>query len=204
MPGIETAFDQVFDSQKTFRTLLDAFSRPGELQSLQKIDYRSLPKGMEGYVFTIFETLLDSTVGFSISSGIHNNTVWSEYIRVNTGGANTAFENSHFALFNGISFSEEFNKLSRGSLEFPEQGATAIITVESLTAESSTNGKSALILSGPGIKSKNSLYITSFDFAYIDAFRHHTQNYPMGIELLFVDKTGAVAAIPRTIEVKVA
>ncbi|MCQ7009817.1 phosphonate C-P lyase system protein PhnH [Clostridioides difficile] len=55
-----------------------------------------------------------------------------------------------------------------------------------------------LDLSGPGIKSKNSIYINGIREEFIERLSTINKDYPIGIDLILVDKKGEIAFIPRS------
>jgi alpha-D-ribose 1-methylphosphonate 5-triphosphate synthase subunit PhnH len=201
MTSIETGFDLVFDSQKVFRRLLDAFSRPGEISELPNIPCNGLPEGSNPFVFAVLKTLLDTSVTFAVSGDEEDGL--SEYIRINTGAAASDISDAGFAVFGGNRCPEDFSKLSPGTLEFPETGATAIISVGSISLRRQSEADIHLTFAGPGVKATNHLFVAVFDPAYVEQAAVLNSNYPTGIDMILVDATGIVIGIPRTTIVEV-
>lgn len=53
----EASFDEVFDSQRCFKILMDAMSRPGQVFRLQEHHFSKSPEGFNSNILTILKTL---------------------------------------------------------------------------------------------------------------------------------------------------
>lgn len=84
-----------------------------------------------------------------------------------------------------------------GSFEYPDESATIVHQVNDLSTYSQTK-YIKLDLSGPGIKSKNSIYINGIREEFIERLSTINKDYPIGIDLILVDKKGEIAFIPRS------
>ena len=206
----EGGFDDVFDSQAAFRALLDALSRPGKVRRLPACSYTGAPEGFCPPSLTIMKTLCDHRVSFSL---VPRETALERYLEVNLAAPYEGVENADYVIFSGSSFDEGFMRLKRGSPEFPESSATALLCVGSLaegaldtapgTTPDAAGPSCRLALSGPGVQDKAFLTVTGFDPRYGEA-RARTNNVsPMGIDLFLVDTGGRVAGIPRTSVVEI-
>ncbi len=127
----ETAFDEVFDSQATFRALLESLSRPGQIQRLPERDYPGAPRGFCPPVLSVLKTLCDHRVSFSLGSGIRA-ADWVRYLEVNLATPHEGVERADYVLFSGAAYDPDFSLLDRGLPEFPESSATALLSVERL------------------------------------------------------------------------
>lgn len=200
----ETAFEDVFDSQRTIRTLLDVLSRPGTVGSLPHAPYQFCPPGFCPPVLSIMKTLCDHRVSFSVGSA-ENRQQWVRYLEVNLATPFKAVAEAEYAVFDGTVFDADFSLLSRGTLEFPETSTTALISVGGLAggAEKSADAATTLRLSGPGVRSFAFLGVTGLDARYLEERTRANRSYPLGIDLFLVDTSGLVAGIPRTSTVEV-
>jgi alpha-D-ribose 1-methylphosphonate 5-triphosphate synthase subunit PhnH len=198
----ETGFDDVFDSQAAFRALLDVLSRPGKVRRLPACTYGGAPGGFCASSLTIMKTLCDHRVSFSL---VPREAVWARYLEVNLATPFEVVERADYVIFNGTAFDEGFMRLKRGSAEFPEGSATAVLCVGSLAegALDTAVPSCRLALSGPGVLDRAFLTVTGLDPRYGEA-RIRTNNVsPMGIDLFLVDAGGMVAGIPRTTTVEI-
>lgn len=195
----EVGFDDVFDSQATFRALLEALSRPGKICLLPDRVYRSPPRGFCPPALSILKTLCDHRVSFSLVSG-NRTAELSRYLEVNLATPLGDVEKADYVIFDGVTFDEDFMRMKRGTPEFPENSATALVCVARLdegAAETET-ASCHLRCAGPGVKDAAFLTVTGLDPRYNEA-RARTNNVsPLGIDLFLVDPGGRVAGIPRT------
>ena len=201
----ETIFDDVFDSQRVIRTLLEVLARPGTVGSLPALDYRFPPEDFCAPALSIMKTLCDHRVSFSVGAPAHR-AAWVRYLEVNLATPVAEPADAGYVLFDGSSFDEDFSRLSTGCLEFPEASATALLGVgllESLPRENGSTGMATLRLSGPGVKATASLRVAGLDPRYLEQRARANRFYPLGIDLLLVDRDGRVAGIPRTSAIEV-
>ncbi|MFI5367695.1 MAG: phosphonate C-P lyase system protein PhnH [Spirochaetia bacterium] len=200
----EIGFDEVFDSQATFRALLDSMSRPGKICQVPLRPYRSPPNGFCSPALTILKTLCDHRVSFSL--GAANETPeWIRYLEMNLAAPFQPIETADYVLFNGAGFDPGFARLNRGSLEFPEKSATALICVTQLLDEPAESEAPvcSLVLAGPGVKGQTRLSAAGLDPGYITGRQRTIRYFPMGVDLFLLDGHGKVAGIPRTSMVEV-
>jgi alpha-D-ribose 1-methylphosphonate 5-triphosphate synthase subunit PhnH len=200
----EIGFDEVFDSQATFRALLDSMSRPGKICHLPLRPYQAPPNGLCPPALTILKTLCDHRVSFSL--GVGNETPeLIRYLEVNLATPFQPVEKADYVLFDGAGFDARFSRLNCGSLEFPEKSATALICVTRLSAgQGEREGPScSLVLTGPGVKEKARLSAAGLDPGYVTERQKTIRYFPMGVDLFLVDSEGKVAGIPRTSAVEI-
>jgi len=192
----ESGFDEVFDSQATFRVLLGSLSRPGSLGSLPQRPYPSAPHGLCPPALSILRTMCDHRVCFSVGSSADRQE-WISYLAMNLSTPFRPVEEADYVLFNGESFEQDFTRLKRGTLEYPERSATALVCVRGLSDAELAGGRE-LRVSGPGVKGTNVLAVQGLDARYLEERFAANRFYPMGIDLLLVDSQGTVAGLPRT------
>jgi alpha-D-ribose 1-methylphosphonate 5-triphosphate synthase subunit PhnH len=96
----ETCFHEVVDSQKTFRALLDAISRPGAVRRVPVCGYRAMPRGFCPPALTVLKTLCDHRVSFSIGLGAREADV-IRYLEVNLGAPFQPVAEADYVLFEG-------------------------------------------------------------------------------------------------------
>jgi alpha-D-ribose 1-methylphosphonate 5-triphosphate synthase subunit PhnH len=201
----ESGFDDVFDSQAVFRMLLDSMSRPGKICRLPSHPYKAPPQGFCPPALSILKTLCDHRVTFSIG-GVHARAEWIRYLEVNLASSFRNVEKADYVLLDGASYDGAFALLNRGSVEFPESSATALLSVTALAegVDSSEAPICDLVLTGPGVDGKTRLSVSGLDPAYAAERSRTNRHYPLGIDLFLVDPEGRVAGIPRTSTVETA
>jgi alpha-D-ribose 1-methylphosphonate 5-triphosphate synthase subunit PhnH len=200
----EIGFDEVFDSQVTFRALLDSMSRPGKICQVPLRTYQAPPEGFCPPALTILKTLCDHRVSFSLGAA-HAKQEWIQYLEMNLATPFQPVEKADYVLFDGEGFDPGFAHLNRGSLEFPEKSATALICVSRLLEED--RGEEGpiciLVLAGPGVKGRTRLAATGLNTGYVTGRQRTIRYFPMGVDLFLVDWRGKVAGIPRTSTVEI-
>jgi alpha-D-ribose 1-methylphosphonate 5-triphosphate synthase subunit PhnH len=201
----EVGFDEVFDSQATFRALLDAMSRPGTIQKIRRITYTASPGGFCRPSLSILKTLCDHRVSFSIGES-HATSEWIRYLEVNLSAPYRTVDSADFVLFDGAAYDDGFTRIRRGSLEFPEGSATALLFIARLSAgPDDTEGPVCdLTVAGPGVNGRARLSVTGLDPTYVAERKRSNRAFPLGIDLFLVDPDGLVAGVPRTSTVEVA
>jgi len=193
----ETAFDEVFHSQATFRALLDCMARPGTVGELPRADYAAAPPAFCPPALSILKTLVDHRVSFSVAGG-SDLPDWIEYLRLNLSAPFRDPDAADYVLFEGSTYHDDFGRLKVGSLEFPESSATAVLFVGALDRPGLD-----LSLTGPGVRDRETLAVRGLDPRYVQARARANQLFPLGIDLLLVDSAGRVAGLPRTSRVEV-
>lgn len=189
-------YDMVHDTQSAYRKLIRALSYPGTIVSLSreanKLDLK-LPcyKGMQ--VLSLM--LLDADTHFACVS---NNEDLQEKIRQLTYCFKQEMEKAPFILVTrdqNDSLGSVIEAACEGTLEDPQKGATIIVECKEI------KGDPQFVLQGPGIPSKAYIAI-DMDENWLDARNEKNQEFPLGVDMIFVDKQGNVVALPRTTRVE--
>jgi alpha-D-ribose 1-methylphosphonate 5-triphosphate synthase subunit PhnH len=198
------AFDDVFDSQKTFRILLDSMSRPGRCASLPACSHDEIPDDLNPFLVTVLRTLCDNRVSFSFPGGSAR-AAWIRFLQQNCTAPFMPPERADFVLCEGSRFSADFASVKRGTLEFPQSSATALIAVTRLSEEGEPAGPAPyrLTLTGPGIKGSTCVVVSGLDRRYGEERARLNHSFPLGVDLILVDEAGRVVCIPRTSGVQV-
>ena len=201
----EVEFDDVFDSQATFRVLLDSVSRPGTIGLIPSIPYKAPPRGFCPPALSILKTLCDHRVSFSLGEA-QATPEWIRYLEVNLAAPYRRLERADYVLFDGSAYDAGFARVHRGSLEYPESSAIALLCVTrlSLGPDESEGPACELVFAGPGVKDSVRLSVAGLDPAYAVERKTVNNLYPLGIDLFLIDPDGRVAGVPRTSRVEVA
>lgn len=188
---IEASFDKVFDTQRIYRLILDAMARPGTVNSLSAFKLQP-PSGLNPAAAAVALTLFDSETCFSV---LPSDQAIIDYLMLNSGAAVCPVHAAEFILVSGREEVPEINEVCCGTLISPEKGATLIMMVDSLMT---TVHGSKLVLRGPGIKDSSCLNISGLDKENIRAISEMNQEYPLGVDVIYVDHAGNVACVPRS------
>ncbi len=191
--GID-ALGEVYRDQRTFRLLIEALARPGTLQSLSD-PMPDVPPGVDPYIASVAVTLLDHEVRFATSGPTA--APLTAYIARRTGARPAPPEEAGFLFACGHDADSPLERLPVGSLEFPEHGATVVLTVERLFAQGG-DGASTMAVEGPGIPTVARVHARGLAPAIIEAFIDMNREYPEGIDAFLVDPDGRLVGLPRT------
>lgn len=183
-------FDAIRDSQRVFRALLRATSRPGEIVAL--------PETGDGAIETVLLTLLDVEVTFCVP-GPDRVLELEERLLGATGARIAPVEEANFALIPGGDSDGAMLGLRRGTLEAPEKGATAIYGVERLAED----GPKILTLSGSGVSGSRTLSVEGLSAEELEAIRESRAYYPLGVDVYLVDEAGSLVGLPRSTRIEV-
>ena len=193
------AIDQVHDLQQVYRKILHSMSRPGTISSLSEVT-KQIDFNIPCNDATILSamTFLDAEVTFHILSKDQQKLI--EKISEYTSAKYAPIKEADFVIVTREDSEEmiihALQHCKNGNLIDPQHSSTWII-------ESSLLSNSGdWTLNGPGIQHTAQLD-TSFTSDMWQARDERTKEYPLGIDLIFVDDTSQIACIPRTTSVKI-
>ncbi len=190
----DLAFDVIFDSQRIFRSLLDAMANPGRIITLPEIGIKT--PAANRYPLLLLMTLLDHEVSFSV---LDNGALVTECLKTNTGSKESRLEDSDFILVYGGSSHGLIRGARVGTLEYPDDSATVIYDIDSIGDD---GGDVLFELSGPGIADKRMIGASGIEQTEIEDVLA-MRDYPLGLDLIFSDKAGRIMCIPRSTIVEV-
>jgi alpha-D-ribose 1-methylphosphonate 5-triphosphate synthase subunit PhnH len=103
-----------------------------------------------------------------------------------------------FVLVRGGDSGGELARVRQGTLLDPALGATAIYELDAVGA-----GPLALSLTGPGVGPRpRTLRLTGLCEAEVGLIRRTRAGYPLGVDVILVDRAGRCAALPRSTTVE--
>ncbi|MHB9102546.1 MAG: phosphonate C-P lyase system protein PhnH [Sulfuricella sp.] len=175
---------QAQTQQALFREMLEAMARPGTV--------RDLAHPLEGAnaLRGLLTTLMDGSTTLADPHGLVHDAD-----RVLLQAALDMPERARFVAVSGER-APDFQP-ALGTLASPELGATLVIVVTDLSAGSLT-----LDLTGPGVESARRLACAGLHPDWIAAREEWNADFPLGVDLILVDKTKLVA-MPRTTRINV-
>lgn len=179
-------------TQQAFRILLQALSHPGDIYPLS-------PLGPGQGLPLMLQTLLDHEVSFAVI-GPDGDSL-AGFVRDLTKSRLTEVPAADFIIVAQGSSQGGILEAKRGSLEYPDQGATIIYLVESLGREGQVGVR--VKLQGPGVKKEIQSIITGLAADEIHDLKNINQEFPLGVDCFFLDRTGRVMGIPRSILLEV-
>jgi alpha-D-ribose 1-methylphosphonate 5-triphosphate synthase subunit PhnH len=190
--------DLVQDTAKSYRKLLDSFSRPGEIFSLANYTKNiDIEAPFFDSTFLIAYILLDGEVNYNIVNPKDKES--KDLISQLTYSNSNSFGKSDY-IFLTLDGSKELKKEAIleskiGSFENPHKSATIICEVENLFEGDS------YILKGPGIKTQNKVQFNFLD-DWLKLRNFKNKEFPLGIDMIFIDREDNLMSLPRTVETK--
>jgi len=193
----ETAYDDVFDAQQHFRSLLDSFARPGRINRLAPVRLDP-PPGLNHASVLVGMALMDADVTFH---AIHDEHGESSYLTANSHAASVSLEKAAFIFGRGDDAPEILESADCGSLTYPDTSATLVLQVEA-ASEQPLNGGLRLRFGGPGVDGAAVLFIRGLSPDLLLALLARNAEFPMGIDTILTlqdtDSTPCVVGVPRT------
>ena len=190
--------DVVHDIQTVYRKLVTATSRPGTLVVLDR-EARTLDVQMECLSSTILlaRTVLDPEVSFKVISKAEEAV--SRMINQLTYSKPVDLPEADFIFIlhdaSEEQMKEALNKAKVGNLLNPHESAMIILEVPDVTKGDS------MILSGPGIQDESFLSLPNVS-AWLAAGNAKNMEFPLGIDMYFVDQQDRLIALPRTTQIR--
>jgi alpha-D-ribose 1-methylphosphonate 5-triphosphate synthase subunit PhnH len=185
-------------SQKNYRRLLQAMSRPGRVVRLESLNGVSLFAAE----MAVAECLLDSEVGFCVA-GDGRAQALQAAIAGFTGARLESLQSADFVFFVPGGSQGSVRLAKRGCSEFPEEGATLVYCLESLPAD--TSDRFRVRLTGPGIPGSSGI-APEMPGIPVQAFQDLmivNADYPLGVDAFFVRPNGEVMGLPRSTRIRV-
>lgn len=181
--------DTTLDSQRAFRTALDALSRPGRIVTMPDL----LPDGAP-------KPLMPATAALALALFDYETPVWldeaadtpavRDWLRFHCGCPLVSDKaQARFALLAGKA--EALAGFDTGTDAYPDRSATLIRQVESLS-----DGP-AYRLSGPGIAQEETLKINALHADFDSDWQKNAKLFPRGLDLFLV-AGNQLAGLPRT------
>ena len=168
-------------NRMNFRALMNALSMPGKIKKIKPLYESSLLATANVLLYSETSFFYEGKEDISIIEAITNTNKESiqkaDYI-----------------------FSDEIDEnmvreVKKGDFINPDFSATIIFTCKEFD-------KTKVVLSGPGING-NKEVILPCNKSFIDSFLSKNSEYPLGIELFFINSASEVLALSRTTKIEV-
>ncbi len=185
-------FDFVFDTQTTFRQLMDAMSHPFQKYSIKK---EASGFGEEQSLFlTIGCTLLDNETSFYVEK---NAVLMTELQELTLSNEEEIKKADYIFLSSELNYETirtMFQNAKKGDFYDPHKSATFVIFAKS------DDKSEKIIATGPGIKESIEITISKYVKNVLNIRSETTVEYPCGIDLIFVFDDGEIIGCPRLIK----
>lgn len=186
--AFESIADNVAENQATFRVLMEAMARPGEIKTLRGID---APAPLMAGTAAIMRSLADYETSVWLDAPLAAERAVAAWIRFQTGApVVTDPQQAAFALVGDANELPDFATFSYGSADYPDRSVTLIVQIAHFSG-------SAFRLTGPGIRAERSLAAEPLPDDFVERCADNRALFPRGVDLLLVAE-GRVAALPRT------
>lgn len=183
--------DATHDAHAVFRSVLDALSRPGRLQTLQASDGLQAPAPLSRGLTALLLTLLDTETSLHLAEPLASDAAWM-YCRFHT-GVQREGDAAQADFVAARASHAQLDGLRLGSDEVPQQGATLIVDTGSLALERGAG----LRLTGPGIEHEQRMGLCGLPLAFWQQRIAMQPLFPRGIDLLLVCGSQLIG-VPRS------
>jgi alpha-D-ribose 1-methylphosphonate 5-triphosphate synthase subunit PhnH len=185
--------DPVFDSQASFRSLLDAMSYPARIQTLDvAVD---APAPLQAATTLLALTLLDFDTPIWLDAAAASAGV-PEFLKFHCGCPITALPaEAQFGIIADAAMMPGLDRFAMGEDKYPDRSATLIVQVPSLTEGPQTSW------SGPGIAERATARIAGLPEDFWAQWALNGELYPLGIDLVFACGRDIVG-LPRGVKVE--
>jgi alpha-D-ribose 1-methylphosphonate 5-triphosphate synthase subunit PhnH len=178
----------IHQDHATFRVVLHAMSHPGTPCQLPVQDSMA---GEHAPLIQLLSCLMDNEVSFAII-GDDSGTL-ATALSLYTGSAKVDIGESDFVIAIKGTTSGQLLQIKRGTLEYPDGGATLVYLVDEIVGDGG-----AIELSGPGVNGTVRPLFTGLSADELKGLREINAEYPLGVDALFLDANGKIACIPRS------
>lgn len=182
-------------TQAIFRLMLGAMSYPG--RCCKAAEATSEPLSL-----LAADCLIDHETTFALIG--FEQTEQSQHIQSRTGSACVETDRAEFIFINGNSSQGCIESAKRGTLAYPDEGATLIYQLPSAElAELEANRLEQVRMTGPGIKDMISPPAGSLDHTEYTLLRDINAGYPLGVDTFIMWGESLAMAIPRSTRIEV-
>lgn len=208
----DAADARAFYLQRTFRALLDAMAHPGEVVEvtcdIQGDPLDAQASGLAEPALALADVLLDAatTVAVAGDEGSHAAAVLARRTHATACEAGEAAFAFVPTAVRGDAARAFVCELSAGTLLDPHHGATCIVGCDTLVGVDRAGVRTGAVagasavglweLSGPGIRTTARIELDRTEV--MQARDARADEFPCGIDLVFVDGAGHVLCLPRT------
>ena len=192
-------FDFVHDTQDIYRKLLDCMARPGKINCIKDslIGIEEI-SGISQSLVALAYTLVDREVTFHVKA--ENRQTVEKHISRRTYSKSSQGNDAQYLFIEKYLSNEDIQKVMGevqfGTLEDPHLSTTIILVIDSLSATPEYEQK--LELKGPGIQTSRTLYLNGLSPQWLIDRKIVNAEFPLGVDMILVSKSGSVAALPRT------
>lgn len=194
-----TIFTPCEDWQAVYRDLLQAMSHPG-----QGIQVQSALNGRHGHglLHQLAVCLMDHEVTFALQDqGLE---ALQREISDRTGASAVDWKDADFIIVTGGTSRGQIAEAKRGSLEYPDHGATIIYEIEAAASGGAgSDTGTGVRISGPGIPASRTPQLTGLAAEEYRLLRDINREYPMGVDAFVIQGNQFIMGLPRSTRIEV-
>ncbi len=181
--------DPVHEAQAAFRGVLEALSRPGQRMAVGRpVGGLALGPAMAHLLLALSDD--DTPVWWQQPDSA------ADWLRFHTGATLAALpEQATFVVIGDAAAMPPLDVFSAGSVEFPEQSATLLIEVSSMTEGP------AVEWHGPGIRDMQTVRLAGLPDSFWTQWQANHAAFPQGVDIVFTC-ADAVLGLPRSTRVR--
>ena len=189
-PGFAHA---VYDSQSTFRHVMDALANPGDVHTIDVLPgtSTSLPRAAAATLLALcdFETAVYLSPALNAQPGI------VDYIRFHTGCEITDDPSeAMFAVVDPVADRLRLEHFAQGTPEYPDRSTTVIVLCRTLDTGPD------LVITGPGVRGSNHLAPAGLPADFVAQMAINRAGFPLGVDVVLV-AGDVIAGLPRSVRV---
>jgi alpha-D-ribose 1-methylphosphonate 5-triphosphate synthase subunit PhnH len=169
-------------NRQNFKSLSDALAMPGKITYVKSV--------FNSHLLAVANVLFFSEVSFYYSGDEDMSLIEA----ITNSKATTAQEADY--IFSDVIDIHLIQKAKKGDYLNPDFSATLIYKCEDFNCYT-------YLLSGPGIDGKNEVNLPC-NSNFIESLMKKNSDYPLGIEVFFINEIGELIALSRTTKVEVA
>lgn len=190
--------------QETFRSVLDAFAYPGTVHRVEAApDNPARPTALDPALESIVRLFVDQAVTFAVAD-VEPDAL-AAYVTSESHASRASVCDAGFVIVparaDARMATEAVLESCRGTLMAPEKGATLLmgctrIAEASAATERTEPAMFVVEVRGPGVRDVNRFAVDRIGWAEARAARE--DEFPCGVEMVLVDPSGNLVAVPRS------
>ncbi|WP_137046388.1 phosphonate C-P lyase system protein PhnH [Pseudolabrys sp. FHR47] len=185
-------FDPAYESQASFRALMDCMARPGSIRTLKGVE---APTPFAPATAALIKSLADYETPLWLDAAFAAEKKVADWIRFHTGAPITREPGeAAFALIADACALPDFARFAQGTPEYPDRSTTVIVQIDGFTGD-------AITLKGPGVKTTREFAASPLPADFAARMKENRALFPRGVDLVLVAGND-IAALPRSVTVE--
>lgn len=185
-------FDPAYESQASFRALMDCMARPGGIRRIKGVE---APVPFAPATAALIKSLADYETPLWLDAAFSAEKKVADWIRFHTGAPIVRDPSeAAFALIADARTLQDFAQFAQGTPEYPDRSTTLILQIEGFAGETFT-------LRGPGIRTTREFAASPLPADFVSRMKENRALFPRGVDLVLVAGND-IAALPRSVTVE--